>query len=107
MAEQHTNEEMATERGDGEVVHNEAEHRFELPIEGGLALIAYRREGDVLVMHHTEVPEESEGEGYGSRLVRGALRIVEESGLRIRPACPFVRAYIERHPEHGSLVAQS
>jgi predicted GNAT family acetyltransferase len=40
----------------------------------------------------------------GSRLVRGALDDVRAGGRRIRPLCPFVRAYVDRHPEYADLV---
>jgi predicted GNAT family acetyltransferase len=56
-------------------------------------------------MVHTEVEPEWEGRGVGSELVRGALDDVRARGLKVRPLCPFVRAFIERHSEYLDLVA--
>jgi predicted GNAT family acetyltransferase len=56
-------------------------------------------------MVHTEVDPGLEGEGIGSELVRGALDDVRSQGKKVRAACPFVRAYIERHDQYRDLVA--
>lgn len=88
-----------------EVKNNEARSRFELEIEGGVAVAQYKLDGDVLHMTHTIVPEAAEGQGIGSRLVKGALDEARSRGLRVDPICPFVRAYIDRHPEYRDLLA--
>ena len=89
---------------DTAVRHNEAEHRYELAVDGQMAIAAYRPDGDVLAFTHTEVPEALEGQGIASRLVKGALEDVRARGLKIEPACAFVAAYVERHPEVRDLV---
>jgi predicted GNAT family acetyltransferase len=43
--------------------------------------------------------------GLGSRLVRAALDDVRSQGGRVVPLCPFVRGWIERHPDYADLVA--
>ena len=91
---------------DGGVVNNEARSRFELPIQGGMAVAQYEVDGDVLHMTHTVVPQAAEGQGVGSRLVRGALEEARSRGLKVDPICPFVRAYIDRHAEYEDLVAR-
>ncbi|WCT72330.1 GNAT family N-acetyltransferase [Sphingomonas naphthae] len=87
------------------VRNNATAQRYELAVPGGLAIAAYSPEGDVLAFTHTEVPEALEGQGIASRLVKGALADVRARGLKIRPACAFVAAYVERHPEVRDLVA--
>ena len=64
----------------------------------------YRRHGDVTTFIHTEISGEYAGQGLGSILVKGALDDVRAHGGTIRPLCPFVRSYVERHPEYGDLV---
>lgn len=86
-------------RGMADVIDNQAEQRFELAVEGGTAIAAYRREGDRIIFTHTEVPPELEGQGIGSRLVAGALAQVRRAGLTVVPACAFVAAYLRRHPD--------
>jgi uncharacterized protein len=46
-----------------------------------------------------------EGKGVGAALVQGVLDDVRARGLKVRPCCPFVAAYIRRHPEYEDLVA--
>lgn len=65
----------------------------------------YRRSGDVVTFVHTEVSPAVEGQGVGSTLARGALDTVRERGERILLECPFVRAYVRRHPEYQDLRA--
>lgn len=86
---------------------NKQEHRFEMLLGGGeLALIQYRQAGEgVLALTHAEVPEGFEGRGIGNAVVKGTFELVRARGLKIIPACPFVAAYLRRHPEYRSLAA--
>jgi hypothetical protein len=88
-----------------EVRHNEQRGWYEMEAGGATAITAYRREGDTLVFTHTEVPEELEGQGIGSKLIAGALADVREKGLNISPLCSFVRHYVDTHPEAQDLLA--
>jgi predicted GNAT family acetyltransferase len=88
-----------------EVRDNRAEQRFELEADGFTAVAAYHRHGDHITFTHTEVPAELAGRGIGSRLVKGALAQVRAEGLKVKPVCPFVRAYIGKHPEEQDLLA--
>ncbi len=90
---------------DGEVRNNEAEQRYELEVEGGPALAAYRLRDGRITFTHTEVPPELEGRGIGSKLVKAALEDARSRGLNVVPACPFVKHYIETHPEFRDLLA--
>jgi hypothetical protein len=82
------------------------QHRYEARIDGDLMGIAEYRLGDTqIVFTHTEVADEAEGKGVGGALVRWALDDVRARGLQVVPRCPFVRAYIDKHPEHADLVA--
>lgn len=88
-----------------DVRHDDAKQRFEASVEGGVAYCAYRRHGDVLRLHHTEVPREAEGRGIAGALVRTALGYANEHGLRVQPGCSYVREYMRRHPETHALLA--
>jgi 2'-5' RNA ligase len=83
---------------------NPAARRFELDIDGALAVAQYRLDGDTILFTHTEVPARLQGRGIGSRLVRGALDAARARGLRVVPLCSFVADYIRRHPEVKDLV---
>lgn len=82
-----------------------ARHRYEARAGDGLAgFVAYRRQGDVITLVHTEVDEAYEGKGVGGALVRGALDDARSRGLAVVPVCPFVRSWLERHPDYAELV---
>ncbi len=87
------------------VTLNETEQRFELQVDGRRAVLEYVRRGDRMYLVHTEVPEELEGRGYGSVLARAALEHARREQLRVVPTCPFVRAFMGRHPEYAALRA--
>jgi predicted GNAT family acetyltransferase len=89
----------------GNVHDNTALHRFELPLDGHTAFSEYRRADGILTVMHTEVPKELNGKGIGSALVRGLLDIARAEGVKVRPVCPFVRGYIEKHAEYQDLLA--
>lgn len=78
--------------------------RFEMEVDGHVAFILYRLQGDVVELIHTEVPPELGGRGVGTRLVRAVLDTLRDKGAKIHPLCPFVDAYIARHGEYADLV---
>jgi len=82
---------------------NTERHRFELDADGQIAYSNYRLSNGVLTILHTEVPKTMEGRGIGSALARGLLDIARSQGLKVQPLCPFVRAFMDRHPEYAEL----
>ncbi len=92
---------------DTPVTDNPATSRFEMPIEGETAFVAYQRRGpDVLYLYHAEVPFHLNGKGYGGRLVEGTLQAIRAAGRdKVVAGCSFVRRYMADHPEHDDLRA--
>ena len=89
------------------VADNPDEGRFEVFAEGEFAGAAYyRAEGDAIAFTHTEVDDAYEGQGLGSKLAAGALDEMRERGRGVRPYCPFIRGYIQRHAEYVDLVPE-
>ena len=87
------------------VHHNVAASRFEADVDGELAVSLYRREGDTLLLTHTEVPWRAQGRGLAAELVRVTLDWARAEGLQVRPLCGYVAAYMRRHPETQDLLA--
>ena len=87
------------------ITDNTARHRFEMPLDGGVAFVDYSLNGTIVSLDHAEVPPALEGQGIGSRLVAATLTHVRSKGQRIVVRCGFVRAYMRRHPEHDDLLA--
>jgi predicted GNAT family acetyltransferase len=86
------------------ILENEEKRRFELTEEGEEAYLTFARDSDRIRFLHTFVPPSLEGRGIGGRLAKHGLEYAREHGLAVVPVCPFVRAYIERHPEYEELV---
>ena len=89
-----------------EVTHRPEASRFEARLDDELAVCAYRRQGDTLLMTHTEVPPAFEGRGIAAALVRAALGWARAEGLSVRPLCSYVAVYMRRHPETQDLLAR-
>jgi uncharacterized protein len=85
-----------------EITDDQQADRFVLADDPDAAHLAYRTEGDRLVLTHTEVDDDLEGEGVGSALVRFALDHAEERGLTVVPVCNFVAGWLERHPDRAA-----
>jgi uncharacterized protein len=86
------------------VTNNDDKQQYEALIDGSLAVAQYKRRGNALVFHHTEVPRSLQGRGVASALVRSALDDARARGLTVVPTCSFVSAYISKHPEYLTLV---
>jgi hypothetical protein len=100
-------EEVSSSPEDAVVVDVPEASRYELRLGDrvvGFAEYRMRPRGR-LVLAHTEIDEECEGRGFGSRLAAGVLEDVRRKGLDVTPLCPFMARYIELHPEHHDLVA--
>ncbi|MBN8995771.1 MAG: N-acetyltransferase [Rhizobiales bacterium] len=80
-------------------------HRFEMQVDGHVAYIRYRREPGTVTLIHTEVPAELGGRGIGKALVQGTLDLIRTAGEKVVPICPFVVAWMKRHPEYDDLRA--
>ena len=85
---------------DTAVVDNPAAHRFEIRVDGQVAgFVRYRLAPGKIVFIHTEIDPVYEGKGLGSTLAAGALDAARQRSLEIDPQCPFIAAYLKRHPE--------
>ncbi|HET7924159.1 MAG TPA: GNAT family N-acetyltransferase [Rhodanobacteraceae bacterium] len=84
--------------------HEPEARRFVADVGDETAYITYRElDGQILELDHTYVPREFRGGGVASQLTVHALEYARERGCRVLPSCPFVAAYIERHPEYREL----
>lgn len=88
-----------------EVRHNERAHRFESGSDSELARLDYDLRDGILDLYHAEVPPHLEGRGIASAITKAALEWARENGRKVRPSCPFVSAYIRRHPEYSNLLS--
>jgi len=87
------------------LVHNEKENQYEYHIEGHLAQLIYEEKDGVLHLTHTLVPKELGGRGIAGALVKDVFEDIKKRGLKMQPACSYIVAYVEKHPEYESLKA--
>ena len=59
-----------------------------------------------LLFTHTEVLPEYEGRGLGSKLAAFALDEARRRGVHVIPVCPFIAAFLRKHPEYHDLVTE-
>lgn len=83
-----------------EVIHNLAENRFEIWIDGQLAKLDYILRDDTIVMTHVGVHPDFRGRGVAAKITQAALEYAKEKSLRVIPMCPYVAAYIRRNPQY-------
>lgn len=86
------------------VVVNDELGRFESTVDGHTAFLTFRREGERLVLIHTEVPSALGGRGVGGVIVRGALDYARRHDFTVVPECAFARSFIERHPDETTGI---
>lgn len=83
---------------DTTVRDNREASRYDLSVDGHIAFMEYERRPGMIVLMHTEVPPPLRGRGLGGRLAKSVLEAAKAEGLRVIAKCPFVRAYLEKHP---------
>lgn len=88
------------------ITNNLEKNRYELSVDGTMAVADYIHVKDKIIITHTIVPEELEGKGIGSLLIKQVLEDIKVRDLYVVPECEFVRTYIEKHPEWKSIVSE-
>lgn len=79
--------------------------RYEAVLDGELAgVLEYVFKHGRLALVHTGTMPGFEGRGVASALVRFALDDARHRELLVIPICPYVKAYLERHPEDRDIV---
>jgi predicted GNAT family acetyltransferase len=86
------------------VINNTEAQRFEAELGDDRAVANYHLKNNIIIFTHTEVPEVMEGKGVAGRLIKTALDAARVEHYQVVPLCPFVAAYIRRHPEYQDLV---
>ena len=91
---------------DAIVVDSFEQQRYEILLGGEVAgVLHYRRHSDAVELKHTEIDQAFEGRGLAGRLAAAALSDARGRATPVTVTCPFVNAYIERHPEYRDLLA--
>ncbi len=86
------------------ITNNTEQHRFETEVDGQKAFIVYSLFHGGIAYIHTEVPTALEGRGIAGQLAKYVLEYARENHLKVKPLCPYVHAYMKRHPEYNDLL---
>ncbi|MEZ4881337.1 MAG: GNAT family N-acetyltransferase [Flavobacteriaceae bacterium] len=86
------------------LVKNETKKRFEIEINGHFAFINYGEMGNQIALVHTEAEPELAGTGAASAVVEKTLSWIEQNNKTLLPFCPYVFAYIQKHPDWKRIV---
>lgn len=97
---------MSNETAEPRVSQNAGASRFECQVDGRLSVLEYEMREGTMILTHTEVPRELSGRGIAQKIVGTALDHARAHHLRVVAQCPYVAAYIERHPEYQDLLAE-
>lgn len=88
-----------------DIRNNEDRRRYEISVDSELAGFAqYSVRPSRIIITHTEVFDQFEGQGLAGKLIKFALDDIRARGLDVVPLCPYAAAYIEKHPEYEDLV---
>jgi uncharacterized protein len=86
------------------LIKNADKNRFELITDDYTTFIEFKERDKKIWLIHTEAPEALKGRGSATAIVEKTLAYLEENDYKMVPLCPFVAAYLKRHPEWLSLV---
>ncbi|TNC26524.1 GNAT family N-acetyltransferase [Amycolatopsis alkalitolerans] len=88
-----------------EIRRNDEKSRYEISVDGQVAGYAqYADRGDQRVFYHTKIADEFGGRGLSAQLISEALAQVRASGKRVVAVCPFVAAYLRKHPDEADIA---
>lgn len=76
---------------------NTGKNRFELELDGGIAVADYTRDGNTVSVNRVFVPEELRGQGAAGQIMAEIVKAAEKNGDKIIPVCSYAVAWMEKH----------
>ena len=87
------------------MVENLARHRYELAVDGQVVFANTHKGEGHWIITYVEAPPALRGTGAAGRLMHGVLEIARAQGVTVTPQCGYARAWMQRHPEYGDMLA--
>ncbi|TDW22872.1 GNAT family N-acetyltransferase [Kribbella kalugense] len=69
-----------------------------------MGFVDYKLHPGVITFLHAETLPDFRGHGVAGRIATKSLDDARALGLRVKPACPFYKDYLEEHTEYADLV---
>lgn len=88
------------------VSRNDDKNRFETTVHDELCVLDYQVDGSTVRMTRVLVPDAAGGQGVAGELTRSALDWARAQAFEVVPACPYIAAWIRKHPDYADLVAE-
>ncbi len=79
--------------------------RFVTVVGGHECQLQFTLQGAVASFNSVQVPDAVGGRGIAGHLTRHALDWARAEGHSVRPVCPYVQRWIQRHPDYADIVA--
>jgi len=89
-----------------EVKHLPTESRFELDLGDKAAYADYHLSGSIMTVFHVYTPPEYRGKGLAALVAKYVLDYARDHNLKIIPQCPYMRDYMDKHPEYRDLLSK-
>ncbi|HET9229548.1 MAG TPA: GNAT family N-acetyltransferase [Thermoanaerobaculia bacterium] len=86
-------------------IQHEEGKRYFIQFGNERAEASYREMDKTRDFHHTYVPPQVRGRGIAELLVRHALDDSMRNGYKLKATCPYVEAFVKRHPEYQKGLA--
>jgi uncharacterized protein len=86
------------------ITNNEKMQQFETRVGIEQPYLEYRISDGVIHLMHTDVPDSLSGQGIGSALTAYAFDYARRHHLQVKAYCPFVRAWLQRHPDQADIA---
>ena len=84
--------------------NNPSSQHIETEADSEKAFIEYRMKDDAIALMHTFVPPALEGRGIAAALTNWALEYVKHEASPLIVYCPYIAAYMKKHPEYDTLL---
>lgn len=87
---------ILTEDSDGVVVATQEEER--------IGIMTFRQDDEIMIIDHTEVTPEYEGQGIATKLVLTGVEYARENNFKILPLCPFAKDFLNKTDEYKDIL---
>jgi uncharacterized protein len=81
------------------ITNNIEKQRYELDVEGHLAIADYHITGNQMAITHVFVPDELRGKGVAAQVMKAVVDDANAKKLSIIPICSYAAAYLKRNPQ--------
>jgi predicted GNAT family acetyltransferase len=69
-----------------------------------MGFVNYQLAGTTITFLHAETLPAYRGRGVAGKIAIKSLDDARDAGLRVKPACPYYRDFLEEHTEYSDLV---